>query len=122
MKADGTPRLKAAADSAEPFSAWLERVMDERGLSIRKLASLAGISATTVMYYRSGEWDPAGMGEDVLLRLSAALGVPERRMRALTGARDSLGPYEPPAEAVHLTAPQRKLLNQLIREMVARAD
>ena len=106
------------ADESGSFAEWLCRTMDKRGLSVRKLAAKAGISATTVQRYRMGLHDPALMEEETLVRFAAALGVTDRMLRKVVGKAETLGPYTPPEEAAYLTPAQRRLVSALIREMV----
>jgi transcriptional regulator with XRE-family HTH domain len=73
----------AAMDATGPFPALLRRWRTARGLSQLRLASAAAVSARHLSFLESGRARPS---RDMVLRLSATLGVPMREQNALLTA------------------------------------
>lgn len=91
---------------------WVVKQCEQRGIRAtqRGLAEKAGTYAPTVKRVLEGRGDP-----DSVKAVAHALGMDLTDFAQRIGYSNELGPWEPPAEAHRLGAPEREALGVLIR-------
>lgn len=91
---------------------------EQKGLtSLRAIARESGAAVETVRKVLAGHRKPSPATTE---KLAAALGVSKSKINEWSGQRgsDIEEAYEPPAQAVRLTARQRKAVDEIIMAMV----
>ncbi|GIH16634.1 helix-turn-helix domain-containing protein [Rugosimonospora africana] len=82
----GPALAEAGAPEPHPFGAVLRKLMDNRGVSVRKLAMDTGRAMSTTNAARTGWHNP----HPVLVReIARALGIPEADLAAVAGVDDT---------------------------------
>lgn len=110
-------------DRPTELSRLIDTTCRDLDLSSRQVAerSNGDISPAAVANYRRGIHSAAPT-DRILRGLSLALGIPLRQLQRAAGVKESVGQWAPPPEAHQLDRKQRRMVEAMIKMLVAVPD
>lgn len=118
-----TTSTRTSRDRPTELSRLIDVRVRDLDLSSRQVSerSNGDISPAAVANYRRGI-HPATPTDRILRALSLALGIPLRQLQRAAGVKESVGEWAPPPEAHQLDRKQRRVVEAMIKMLVAVPD